>query len=165
MTACFSSVVFAAACCSSSCCEGSSSGPGSFAPSTSTTPKARRSASLLPPSLDDLVAADALARSLDAPHWTRTRLGLLSSSDRPGLERCLRALMAFLPQGDAFRSLEARLAAAPSMETVTSYYSPSAAASGSKSKNSKRILSFEPQADYGRLLRIFRRARRGAVEV
>jgi hypothetical protein len=50
----------------------------------------------------------------------------------------------------------------PSVEAVASY----SASNGSRSKNdSKALLSIEPEADYGRLLRLFRRARRGAVEV
>ena len=117
------------------------------------------------PGLGDLVAADALARSLEAPHWTRLRLALLSPEDRPGLERCLRALLAFLPQGDAFRSIEARLRAAPKAAEVTAMTmisSSSSAKSSSSSSKAKRA-SIEPRADYGRLLALFRRARKSGV--
>ena len=117
----------------------------------------------------------AVARAWNSPRcsgerqrvcWTRTRLCLLSAADRPGLERCLRALLAFLPQGDAFRSLRCRLDAAPSAEAVASASASFASAPASaKSKSSERSFSIEPDADYGRLLGLFRRARRSAVEV
>lgn len=66
-------------------------------------------------SLATIVEASQLVSLLEAPAFASTRLQLLSPAKHPALVKALYGLLMLLPQGDAFKLLQARLQSIPTM--------------------------------------------------
>eukprot|EP00887_Chlorella_sp_A99_P003964 scaffold11.g3964.t1 len=75
------------------------------------------------PSLQDTLELTQLVALLEAPCFAGMRMRLLAPGEHPHLLRALGGLLMLLPQADAFRTLQARLAVAPQLGS-----SPAAAA-------------------------------------
>lgn len=92
------------------------------------------SISISEPSLQATLELTQLISLLEAPAFASLRMRLLAPADHPHLLRAVAGLLMLLPQGEAFRTLQARLQVVPPMQLAL----PAAPSISSTSQPSQR---------------------------